>query len=80
MLMTLASLLSFSFPEKDDSSFKVPHADKMVHFMFYFITAILGALFLRELTKGRIPIVSAILKAAIFAVIYGIVIEVLQEV
>ena len=80
MLMTLASLLSFSFPDKDDSSFGLLHLDKIVHFIFYFITAVLGTLFLREITKGRNPMVPSIIKATIFAIIYGIVIEVLQEI
>lgn len=80
VLITLSSLLSLSFPDDDGSSFKIPHLDKLVHFIFYFVTAILGTLCIREVTKGRKSIFQAILKATLFAIIYGIIIEVLQEV
>lgn len=52
--------------------------DKLVHFTFYFGVSVLGSLFLREITKGAISIWKAILSATVFAVVYGIIIEVLQ--
>ncbi len=80
VLMTLASLLSISFPDNDDDSFKFLHADKVVHFVFYFVTTVLGTLFLREVGKGRRAIVPTIVKATLFAIIYGVIIEVIQAV
>lgn len=52
--------------------------DKIVHFAFYLGVSILGCLFLREITKGEISIGKAIILATVFAVVYGIIIEVLQ--
>ncbi len=78
VLITLLSL--FSFPADDGPDIKIPHFDKLVHFIFYFVAAFLGSLFLRERTKGLIPLGKSILIVVLAVSLYGIIIEVLQDV
>ncbi len=78
MFITLLSLSSFSGVNIDDSWIQIPHMDKIVHFTFYLGVSVLGCLFLREITKGEISIRKAMVFATVFAIVYGIVIEVLQ--
>jgi len=76
VLITLLSL--FSFSDVDKSRIEIPHLDKIVHFVFYFVAALLGCFFMRELTKGRMNIKKAIAIIIVLVIVYGIVIEVLQ--
>lgn len=68
----------FSFSGIDTSGVTIPYADKIVHFSFYLIFAILGCLFLRERTQGGLTIEKAVLSILFAAITYGIFIEVLQ--
>ncbi len=76
MFITWASL--FSFSGSPSTAFNFPHADKVVHFGFYFVTTILAYLvFSKEwllATKKRKKIFFVFL----FTVLYGIIIEILQ--
>lgn len=75
--ITLLSLISF----KDSGllpSLKIPHLDKLVHLGFYFGTTVLGILAVRERYRGKVSPKKAMLGGAGFAVLYGIIIEVLQ--
>ncbi|MBS9460809.1 VanZ family protein [Flagellimonas sp. 389] len=74
--ITILSL--FSFSGVDTSGVAIPYADKIVHFSFYLIFAILGCFFLRERTQGDITIGRAVLSILFTAIAYGIFIEVLQ--
>lgn len=58
--------------------FAIPHADKLVHFTFYFVACFLGMYFLREQTKGRIPFKNALVKMVVFTICFGAIIEVIQ--
>ncbi|MBT8184796.1 MAG: VanZ family protein [Eudoraea sp.] len=80
--MTFVTLLSlFSLPgDKDVPEFNIPYGDKLVHFTFYFVAAILGCLFLRERTNGGLKPGIAIIIIAISVIIYGTIIEVIQAV
>ena len=80
--MTFIALLSlFSLPGDDDvPKLDIPNADKVVHFLFYFVAAILGCFFLRERTRGALNRKRAILIVGVSVIIYGTIIEVLQEV
>lgn len=62
----------------DAGKLNIPYADKITHFVFYTVFAILGCLFLRERTKGNIAIGKAIKNIVVAAIGYGIFIEVLQ--
>jgi VanZ family protein len=53
--------------------------DKLVHFTFYFIAALLGCMVLREHTKGQLRLLKAMGIVFVFCVIYGIIIEVFQR-
>ena len=47
--------------------------------MFYFVAAILATFFVRETTKGNFPIRKTFWFVALGAIIYGLIIEVLQH-
>lgn len=73
--MTTASLISAASFEAMEG-FKLPHKDKYVHFIFYFVFSLLWFLCLdKGSRRGRLRLI-------IFsvAVVYGLVMEVLQGV
>ena len=75
--VTFSSLYSF---EGDDlSSFNIPYADKLVHFTFYFVAVILGSLYVLQLKDRQQVILRKIGILAFFLVLFGIIIEVIQE-
>ena len=78
VFVTFSSL--YSFKTMKPPSFTIPHADKIVHFTFYFVAAILGMFFLRELTKGTMKFRKALLLMACSMICFGAIIEVIQEV
>ncbi|WP_339838711.1 VanZ family protein [uncultured Maribacter sp.] len=78
MFVTFFSL--FSFSEVGTSRFNIPHMDKAVHFTFYFVMVLLA--FLAK-TKGEWLVngtVKLLWYIVLLAVLYGILIEVLQHV
>jgi VanZ family protein len=78
--MVLVTLLSlFSFSEGDLPQFDLPFMDKLVHFTFYFMAALLGALSIRERTQGKSGLNKSIIIIVAAVVLYGIVIEVIQS-
>ncbi len=78
VFITLLSL--FSFEGDSLPSVNIPHLDKAVHFVFYFVFAFLGCLGYRELKSKNTTIKRAVYFTIVTAVIYGMVIEVLQGV
>jgi len=76
MFVTFSSL--YSFEGDSVSRFNIPHADKIVHFIFYFMASILGLLFIKERSRGNVSLVKALLYIVIATVAYGILIEILQ--
>ncbi|MGB5361417.1 MAG: VanZ family protein [Eudoraea sp.] len=77
LIITVLSLSSFE--DIDTEGINIPHLDKLVHFFFYFVASILGVLLIRERTKGRLNLFRSIIFAALAVIIYGIVIEVIQN-
>ena len=77
VIITVLSLSSFE--DIDTAAISIPHLDKLVHFFFYFVAAILGVLLIREQTKGRLNLSRSIIFATLIVIIYGIVIEVIQD-
>lgn len=75
-LVTWASLATF--PEDGTPDISIPHFDKLVHFSFYFGAAVLGTLFVREAMHDSPPLMATLVYVALGAIIYGIIIEVLQ--
>ncbi|MRI02481.1 hypothetical protein GH721_18195 [Kriegella sp. EG-1] len=78
VFVTYSSLSSFSGVDTSSFSINIPNLDKIVHFVFYFNVSVLGVLFIWEHQHWRISLQKAILLMFCFAVIYGIIIEVLQ--
>tara|TARA_R110000868_G_scaffold322712_1_gene583663 strand:- start:773 stop:1165 length:393 start_codon:yes stop_codon:yes gene_type:complete len=78
MFVTFFSL--FSFSDVGTSSINIPHIDKAVHFTFYFGIVVLGYMAIskkRGVGAGESKLLWYIV---LFAVLYGIIIEVLQHV
>ncbi len=74
--VTWASLSTF--PDDDTPGINIPNLDKVVHFGFYFGAAVLGTFFIRETTHGKSSLVRTLIFVALGAIIFGIIIEVLQ--
>lgn len=77
VIITVLSLSSFE--DIDTEGINIPHLDKLVHFLFYFVAAILGALLIREQTKGYLNLSRSVIFTTLIVIIYGIVIEVIQD-
>lgn len=77
VFVTFSSLFSFSGIDTE-RYITIPHFDKVVHFVFYFVACVLGVLFIREKTKEEIPSIKAIVVIGIATIIFGIIIEILQ--
>ncbi len=77
VFVTFSSLYSFS--GVDTPSFNIPHLDKAVHFMFYFVACILGIFFLRERSNGKINLTKTLVTMVFATVVFGILIEVVQH-
>ncbi|MDL5513882.1 VanZ family protein [Arenibacter sp. M-2] len=76
----ITSLSLFSFEDDSLPSINIPHLDKLVHFSFYFVFTVLGCLSFREIDRKNTPPKKVILKIIFYAVVYGIIIEMLQGV
>ncbi|HET8737058.1 MAG TPA: VanZ family protein [Pricia sp.] len=76
VFVTWASLATF--PDEGTPGIDIPHFDKVVHFCFYFVAAVLGALSVREIARGRTPITKTLVFVAFGVIVFGIIIEGLQ--
>ncbi len=56
----------------------IPHADKLVHFFFYFILVCFGTLAAKENNKDDFDLKKTLAYVVLFAFFYGIIIEVMQ--
>lgn len=78
MFVTFSSL--FSLSGVGASRFNIPHMDKAVHFTFYSVMVVLGYMAIRNKTDQLEKRSKLLWYIVLFAVIYGIIIEVLQHV
>jgi VanZ family protein len=79
-VLFITTLSLFSFEEDSIPSIDIPHMDKLVHFAFYFGFTALGCLSFVELRRRNTPLRKVSAKIIVYAIIYGIIIEVLQGV
>ncbi len=77
-MVFITALSLMSFPD-DNSLYKIPYFDKVVHFFFYFTASVLGCLFGREQTSGKNSKLKVLLITVFGLIIYGILIEVIQS-
>ncbi|MEM9361251.1 MAG: VanZ family protein [Bacteroidota bacterium] len=76
--MIITSLSLFSFSNMDTGSINIPHADKIIHFAFYFGFVVLGCLSLWE-QKGKNTTLKKAIRGMVFgAILFGVAIEGLQ--
>lgn len=78
MLVTFFSL--FSFTDVDSSKFNIPHLDKVVHFTFYFVMVVLAFKAMSKERRHGVNRHKLLWYIVLFAVMYGIIIEVLQHI
>ncbi|MGB3152783.1 MAG: VanZ family protein [Maribacter sp.] len=78
VFVTFASLFSFEL-EEEDSLIDIPNFDKVVHFTFYFVMVISGIWAIREYAKKPVKLSKVMIYMVLFAVVYGIIIEVVQH-
>ncbi|WP_421807978.1 VanZ family protein [Flagellimonas sp.] len=78
VVITMLSLFSFPAMDLDPGSFNVPYADKITHFIFYLVFGFVGCMSLRERTMGNLGLVKTTRIVLVLAIIYGILIEILQ--
>ena len=78
MFVTFFSL--FSFSGIGASRFNIPHMDKIVHFTFYSVMVVLGYLAIRKNKEQLVGRAKLLWYIVLFAIVYGIIIEVLQHV
>jgi VanZ family protein len=64
----------------NDTGIRIPHIDKITHFVFYCVFVVLGTLFLKEKTITTFQLNKTVLRILLIAILYGIVIEVLQHI
>ena len=76
-IITVLSLISFK--DLDSEGINIPNLDKIVHFFFYFVAAILGSLLIREQNKGQFNKSGSAILASLVVIVYGIIIEVIQS-
>lgn len=76
--ITTLSLISFRGMGLDTGTLDIPHIDKFTHMVFYLVFVVLGCMFVRERSGGRIPLGRASWGITILAIVFGMVIEALQ--
>lgn len=77
VFITFSSLFSFSGMVRTPR-FNIPHADKVVHFIFYFVLVFLGVLAAKQWIKIKSNTNTVLLYTFIFAFFYGILMEFFQ--
>lgn len=78
VVITILSLFSFPSIDLDPGSFTIPYADKITHFIFYLVFGFVGCMSLRERTMGNLGMIKTIRIVLVLAILYGILMEVLQ--
>ncbi len=77
MFITFFSL--YSFEGGGLSMFNIPYGDKVVHFTFYFVAAVLGSLFFVKTKEEKSILIKYLKILALSLIFFGMVIEVIQE-
>lgn len=76
VFVTFASL--YSFEDTSVPIINIPHFDKIVHFTFYFVAAILGLLSFRIKIVQGVSLNKLTIVMLLSLIIFGIIIEVMQ--
>lgn len=77
VFVTFSSL--YSFEDTSVPDIQIPHLDKIIHFTFYFVAAILGLFSFRSRIKSGTSSSKVLIGLLVFLVIFGIIIEVIQH-
>ena len=76
--ITTASLMSLSGMARPP--IEIPHMDKLVHFIFYSTAMVFGSLFVWEQFRKHISLRKTFVLVFVGLLLYGMIIEVLQQV
>jgi VanZ family protein len=77
VFVTFSSL--YSFEDTSVPTIQIPHLDKIVHFTFYFVAAILGLFSFRMRIREGASLKKFMIVMLLLLVIFGIIIEVIQD-
>ncbi len=77
VFVTFSSL--YSFEDTSVPDIQIPHLDKIVHFGFYFVAAVLGFFSFRSRLKSGTSISKMITGLLLFLIVFGIIIEGIQH-
>lgn len=80
VFVTFSSLFSFEGMQMGSFSLHIPHMDKIVHFVFYSVMVFTGYFAIKDELKNRFLSKEILSGIVLFAIVYGIIIEVLQYV
>ena len=77
LLITYLSL--YRIPENQEPTSWLDNIDKLVHLGIYLVTSILGFLALQENTRNKLSKARSLWMVLIFAICYGLLMELLQH-
>lgn len=78
VFVTFSSLFSFEGMQMGSFAFRIPHLDKMVHFIFYLVMVVTGFFAIKDYLVHRYKASAILLGMVVFSIMYGMIIEVLQ--
>ena len=78
VFVTFSSLFSFEGMKMGSFAFRIPHLDKIVHFIFYMVMVVTGFFAVKDYFLYRFKTKTVIWGVVGFSIIYGMIIEVLQ--
>ena len=78
VFVTFSSLFSFEGMSMGFFALRVPHLDKVVHFVFYFVMFVTAFFAVKDHFFPRFRLRDLLWGVLLFTIIYGMIIEVLQ--
>jgi VanZ family protein len=78
VFVTFSSLFSFEGMKMGSFALRIPHLDKLVHFVFYLVMFVTAFFVIKDHFLPRLKLRTVLWGVLSFTIIYGMIIEVLQ--
>lgn len=78
VFVTFSSLFSFEGMNMGSFALRIPHLDKVVHFVFYLVMFVTAFFAIKDHFLPRLKLRTVLSGVLSFTIIYGMIIEVLQ--
>lgn len=78
VFVTFSSLFSFEGMKMGSFALRIPHLDKLVHFVFYLVMFVTAFFAVKDHFLPRLKLRTVLWGVLSFTIIYGMIIEVLQ--